>query len=160
MQNTVLLENAKEKNESECWAQYWSFAYLRKCVLAIFLVSLVIRVFHCVERFHMTSWRPMIPVYRNNEMTPMLMFETKPVKAFFCSNPFFYRCWSREWQRCILTLYIPPAIKRMYKQTFCYFFHVGAKPPPKCFIKPNFGYFQHYSTKFVVLAQTDMSTST
>ena len=44
----------------------------------------------------------------------------------------------------------------MYKGTFCYFFHVGAKPPPKCFIKPNFGYFTHYSTKIVVLAQIDI----
>ena len=29
-------------------------------------------------------------------------------------------------------------------------------PPPKCFIKPNFGYFQHYSSKLVVLAHIDV----
>ena len=80
----------------------------------------------------------------------------KTRKSFLLLKSIFYRCWSREWKRCILTLYIPPAIKRMYKRTFCYFFHVGAKAPPKCFIKPNFGYFPPYSTKFVVLAQIDV----
>ena len=33
--------------------------------------------------------------FRNNETTPMLAFETNPVKAFFCSNN-LHRCWSRE----------------------------------------------------------------
>ena len=29
----------------------------------------------------------------------------------------------------------------------------GQTNPPKCFMKFNFSYFQHYSTKLVVLAQ-------
>ena len=66
----------------------WSFTYLHECVQAVFLMSLVMRTFHCVERFHMTSWRPMILVFRNIETTPipqLLLFETNLVKAFFCS---------------------------------------------------------------------------
>ena len=93
-------ENTNEKNESEWWAPYWSFVYLSERVQAVFLMSLVMRVFHCVERFHMTSWRPMILVFRNNEM---LVFETNPVKAFFCSNN-LHRCWSREWKRSIILI--------------------------------------------------------
>ena len=41
----------------------------------------------------MTSWRAMILVFRNIETTPipqMLLFETNPVKTFFCSNQFAY----------------------------------------------------------------------
>ena len=44
------------------------------------------RALHCVERFHVTSWRPMILVFRNIETTfipQMLLFETNLVKAFF-----------------------------------------------------------------------------
>ena len=32
----------------------------------------------------------------------------------------------------------------------------GGQPPLKCFMKPNFDYFQHYSTKLVMLGQIDV----
>ena len=84
--NIVLLENTNEKMKVN--GAYWSFTYLRECVQALFLMSLVMRAFHFVERFHMTSWRPIILVFRNIETTPMLLVEINPVKAFFCSNYF------------------------------------------------------------------------
>ena len=46
-------------------------------------MSLVMRAFHCVERFHMTSWRPMILVFRKIDVHPTdVVVRNKPRKGF------------------------------------------------------------------------------
>ena len=54
-----------------------------ECVQAVSLMSLVMRAFHCVERFHMTSWRPVILVFRNNRNDAHVVVQNKPRKGFF-----------------------------------------------------------------------------
>ena len=46
-------------------------------------MSLVMRAFHCVECFHMTSWWPMILVFRNIDVHPTdVVVRNKPRKGF------------------------------------------------------------------------------